>query len=233
MTLEVKNMTAGYGDITVLRDVNFEVPPSRALGVLGRNGMGKTTLIRALSGLIIPDAGHIRFQERDITHLGPDDRAKLGLTTVIQGSGVFPDLTVRQNLIMGRIASGTVERDRMDEVFEYFPRLEERITQNAGTLSGGERKMLEIGCAVMTDPSLMMLDEPSDGIMPTLVDKIAQTLQRINREEEMTIVIVEQNLPMAFHVGDEFIILEKGQIVARGTQEDIEQSEAMQKYLVV
>jgi branched-chain amino acid transport system ATP-binding protein len=233
MTLEVHDVTAGYGPITVLRAVSMQVASGEVLGVLGRNGMGKSTLIRVLSGLIRPDAGRIVFGGRDITALAAHERARLGMTTVVQGRGMFAKLTVRESLEMGRIASGRARRSRLDEVLDYFPRLKERLNQSAGTLSGGEQQMLAIGRGLMTDPELMLLDEPSDGIMPVLVNQIADILVAINRNERTTLVVVEQNVPMLFRMTDRFIILEKGQIVAAGSREQIAASEVMKEYLAI
>jgi ABC-type branched-subunit amino acid transport system ATPase component len=233
MTLEVDNVTAGYGPITVLRDVSMQVGSGEVLGVLGRNGMGKSTLIRCLSGLIRPDSGRIVFDGRDVTALAAHDRARLGMTTVVQGRGMFAKLTVRESLEMGRIASGRVRRNRVDEVLDYFPRLRERLHQSAGTLSGGEQQMLAIGRGLMTDPQLILLDEPSDGIMPVLVNQIADVLLAINRNEQMALVVVEQNVPMLFRMTDRFIILEKGQIVVAGSRAQIAASEVMKEYLAI
>ena len=155
------------------------------------------------------------------------------MTTVVQGRGMFPKLSVRESLEMGRIASGRGRRSRIDEVLDYFPRLKERLGQSAGTLSGGEQQMLAIGRGLMTDPKLMLLDEPSDGIMPVLVRQIAEILIAINRNEQMTLVIVEQNVPMLFRMTDRFIILEKGRIVAEGSRAQIAASEVMKEYLAI
>jgi ABC-type branched-subunit amino acid transport system ATPase component len=229
----VEGVTAGYGSITVLRDVSLRVADGEILGVLGRNGMGKSTLIRCISGLIPASAGALRFADRDITRLPPHQRARLGITTIVQGRGIFPRMSVRENLEMGRIAGGGVKRSRLEEVLGYFPRLKERLGQLAGTMSGGEQQMLAIGRGLMTDPKLMLLDEPSDGIMPALVAQIAETLVAINRAEGTTIVIVEQNVPMVFRMTRHCILLEKGTVVAEGSREELEASEAMHEYLAV
>jgi ABC-type branched-subunit amino acid transport system ATPase component len=233
MILEVEGLTAGYGPITVLRDISMQVESGEILGMLGRNGMGKTTLIRTLSGLIRPGAGRIVFDGRDVTDLPPHERARLGMTTVVQGRGMFAKLSVRESLEMGRIASGRARRSRIDEVLDYFPRLRERFHQAAGTLSGGEQQMLAISRGLMTDPKLMLLDEPSDGIMPVLVKQISDILLAINSNEKMTLVVVEQNVPMLFRMTDRFIILEKGQIAAEGTREQVAASEVMKEYLAI
>ncbi|MDE0373400.1 MAG: ABC transporter ATP-binding protein [Rhodospirillales bacterium] len=233
MTLEVRDITAGYGSITVLRQLSLSVPEAGVLGVLGRNGMGKTTLIRTLAGLIQPSEGAITLNGRDITRFPPHERASLGVTTVVQDRGIFPRLTVHENLQMGRIASGQAKRNRIEEVLSYFPRLRERLGQLAGTMSGGEQQMLAIGRGLMTDPKVMLLDEPSDGIMPTLVQQIGETLGEINRQEGTAIVLVEQNLPMVFGMAQYCIVLEKGRLVAEGTSEEVSRSEVLQEYLAI
>ena len=231
--LEVNALQAGYGAIPVLHEISFTLKDGEILGVLGRNGMGKTTLIRALSGQIPLTGGTIHLKGQDITRLKPHQRARAGLTTVVQDRGIFPKLTVRENLEMGRITMSRVTRDRTDEVLGYFPRLGERLSQLAGSMSGGEQQMLAIGRSLMTDPSLILLDEPSDGIMPTLVEEIASTIKEINRREGLTVIIVEQNMPMVFSLAQNCIVLEKGRLVAAGPREEIEGGEIVQQYLAL
>ncbi len=233
MGLRADNLIAGYGDITVLRDVSLRVGAGEIVGILGRNGMGKTTLIRCLAGLIKPNAGSIVFQGQDVTALQPYERARCGFTTIVQGRGVFPQMTVAENLEMGRIASGRGGQDRLGEVLSYFPRLQERMKQQAGTMSGGEQQMLAIGRGLMANPKLMLLDEPSEGIMPSLVTQIAEILVQINRRENMTIIIVEQNVPMVFSISKRCLILEKGSIVAEGGPNELSSSNIMQEYLAI
>lgn len=233
MLLELTDIHAGYGPVPVLRGVSVQLGEGEILGVLGRNGMGKTTLIRCIAGTLPVTQGRIRLAGHDITRLAPHERAQLGLTTVVQGRGVFPRLSVWENLEMGRIASGRGKASRLDEVIGYFPRLGERLRQPAGTLSGGEQQMLAIGRALMTHPKLILLDEPSDGIMPILVRQIAEILLQINQREGLAIVIVEQNVPMVFALTDRCVILEKGRVVAEGTREDVSQSEVMREYLAI
>lgn len=233
MELVLDRIRAGYGQITVLRDLSLRVEEGAILGVLGRNGMGKSTLIRCIAGLNPPTAGTIRLGGDDITRLPPHERAGRGITTIIQGRGMFPNLTVRENLVMGRIASGRVQHDHTDEVIDYFPRLGERLSQKAGTLSGGEQQMLAIGRALMTEPRLVLLDEPSDGIMPLYVRQTAQILVRINREQRITMLIVEQNVPMVFDMTDHCIILEKGCVAAEGNRKELEENSVMKEYLAI
>jgi ABC-type branched-subunit amino acid transport system ATPase component len=233
MSLQVENLHSGYGDIKVLKGVSFRLAEAQILAVLGRNGMGKSTLIRALAGLLPASAGTIRLWEEDITRLPPYERARRGMATVVQGRGIFPRLTVLENLEMGRIAGGGRKRSRLEEVTSYFPRIGERLDQPAGSMSGGEQQMLAIGRALMTHPRLMLLDEPSDGIMPVLVHQIAAVLVEINRNEKMAIVVVEQNVPMVFAMTDRCIIIEKGRIVAEGSRDDVSRSEVMREYLAI
>jgi ABC-type branched-subunit amino acid transport system ATPase component len=213
MLLRTENIHAGYGDIGVLHGVSLSLAAGDILGVLGRNGMGKSTLIRCLAGLLPLSQGTIVLDGRDITRIPAYERARRGMTTVVQGRGVFPRLTVAENLEMGRTAGGA-KPSRIKQVLEYFPRLGERLSQAAGTMSGGEQQMLAIGRGLMTHPRLILLDEPSDGIMPVLVRQIAEVLARINREEKVAIIVVEQNVPMVFAMTNRCVIIEKGRIVA-------------------
>jgi len=231
--LDVSGVCSGYGNISVLSDITFRVGKGEILGVLGRNGMGKSTLIRTLAGSLIPKAGSIKLDGTDVTNLPAHRRAASGITTVVQGRGIFPKLTVRENLEMGRIASGRAKPNRTDEVLGYFPRLGERLTQLAGTMSGGEQQMLAIGRGIMTDPSLMLLDEPSDGIMPTLVTQIGATLAEISRQRSMSMLIAEQNVPLVFSLTNRCIILEKGRIVAAGSRDEVARSNVMKEYLAI
>jgi branched-chain amino acid transport system ATP-binding protein len=233
MSLRAEDLHCGYGSIKVLQGVSLALGDEDILGVLGRNGMGKTTLIRCLAGLLPAWQGSINLDGKDVTRLPPHERARRGLTTIVQGRGLFPRLTVRENLEMGRIAGGGSKPSRLDEVIGYFPRLGERLNQTANTLSGGEQQMLAIGRGLMTHPRLMLLDEPSDGIMPTLVNQIAEILVRINQNERMAIIVVEQNVPMVFAMTDHCVIIEKGRIVAEGSRQDVSQSEVMREYLAI
>jgi ABC-type branched-subunit amino acid transport system ATPase component len=232
MVLCATDIHSGYGRIKVLQGISFEIGEAEVLGVLGRNGMGKTTLIRCLAGLLPLWRGSIAMDGTDVTRIAAHQRARRGLTTVVQGRGIFPRLTVAENLEMGRIAAGR-RPNRLGEVIDYFPRLGERLNQAAGTLSGGEQQMLAIGRGLMTSPRLMLLDEPSDGIMPILVGQIADILIRINEKEKMAIIVVEQNVTMVFAITDRCVIIEKGSIVAQGTRDEVAKSSVMREYLAI
>jgi ABC-type branched-subunit amino acid transport system ATPase component len=231
--LEVQAIHSGYGNIAVLSDISFALEAGAILGVLGRNGMGKSTLIRTIAGTLGARSGFITLNGDDITALPAHLRADRGITTVVQGRGIFPKLTVWENLEMGRLASGRAKRNRLDEVLGYFPRLGERLKQLAGTMSGGEQQMLAIGRGIMTDPSIMLLDEPSDGIMPMLVTQIGATLGEISKSSGLSILIAEQNMPLVFSLTNHCIILEKGRIVAQGSRQAVSRSEVMKEYLAI
>ena len=233
MDIVLDQVRAGYGDGEVLRGLSLKVASGSILGILGRNGMGKSTLVRCLAGLNPPTAGTVHIGGQDMTRWPPHKRAQAGIATIMQGRGIFPDLTVRENLEMGRLASGKALSSKMEEVFGYFGRLKERLDQKAGTMSGGEQQMLAIGRGLMMHPKIMLLDEPSDGIMPVLVQQIADNLTRINREQGLTILIVEQNVPLVFRMTGRCVIIENGQIVAEGSREELEATNAMRDYLAV
>ncbi len=233
MDIVLDQVSAGYGDGAVLSGLSMSVDSGAILGVLGRNGMGKSTLVRTIAGLNLPTAGKIHAGGIDITRLPPHQRARLGITTIVQGRGIFPQLTVRENLEMGRMGAGRDKPSRLDEVLGYFTRLGERLDQKAGTMSGGEQQMLAIGRSLMTHPKVMLLDEPSDGIMPILVQQIAEILLQINREHKLTILIVEQNVPLVFRMTEQCVIIEKGRVVAQGTRAELEASDAMREYLAI
>jgi len=232
--LKLKNVSSGYGEIKILKNISLELNEGEILGILGRNGMGKSTLIKTISGLIIPYEGSIYFKDQNITNNESFQKAKYGITTVLQGRGIFSDLTVFENLIFGKIASGEKKINKIEEVFNYFPRLKERIKQKAGTLSGGEQQMLAIGRGLMTNPVLFLLDEPSDGIMPKLIHEIGDTILKINKEQKLSFIIVEQNLNLIKKTTQKYIVLEKGEVVKQGITNDIiKDKNIIDKYLSV
>ena len=160
-------------------------------------------------------------------------RAQKKIATIVQGRGIFPRLKVVENLMLGKLLQTTVKKDRLDEVYSYFPILSERNSQVAGTLSGGEQQMLAIGRAIMSDPKIMLLDEPSDGIMPSLVKEIGTTLKSMSQKNNISLVVVEQNVPLIFSLTDQCIILEKGKIVVEGKKSEIQDSNIMKQYLAI
>lgn len=224
--------TQYFGRVTVLHGVSLSVSEGQFAVVLGSNGAGKTTLLRTISGLIPdqPEKGTIEFDGRRIDRLDPEDIAALGIAHVVEGRGVFPELTVAENLQLGayrRQDRAGVRRD-LEWVFSLFPRLKERLTQLAGTLSGGEQQMLAIGRALLGRPRLLLLDEPSVGLAPRLVTEIAGVLKEINRQGT-TILLVEQNARMALKVAEYGFVLETGRIVLEGTAEELSANENVQE----
>ncbi|MEQ8967856.1 MAG: ABC transporter ATP-binding protein [Azospirillaceae bacterium] len=212
--LDVRNLTSGYAGTTVLRDVSIEVPRGSVVALVGRNGMGKTTLIRTLMGYIRPIEGTIRFNDRDVGPLGPADRARAGIGYVPQGRQLFPDLTVEENLRMGEyVGRDKAERASMlDRVHAMFPIVRERRHQRGGTLSGGQQQMVAIGRALVGGPDLLLLDEPSEGIQPSIVEEIERHLVNLKNTEAITMLLVEQDCQFIKSVADRCYVLEHGVI---------------------
>jgi branched-chain amino acid transport system ATP-binding protein len=217
--LQVSNLETYYGPIMAIRGVSFEVPRGSIVTILGANGAGKTTVLKTISGVIDPQKGTVTFKGQQIQRMDPDRIVRWGLSHVPEGREIFPFLTVAENLRMGAFARA--DRDRvprdLEMVYEYFPVLKAREQQRAGQLSGGEQQMLAISRALMARPTMMLLDEPSLGLAPRLVKDIFDIIVRINREQGVTILLVEQNANMALHVAEYGYVLEVGRIVMEDT----------------
>jgi len=211
--LEVSGLRAQYGATPVLRGVNFAVAQGEIVALIGRNGVGKSTTMRCLIGLLRASAGTIRYQGRDITYLAADSRARLGIGYIPQGRDVFPRMTVQENLAVGELIGVARGQSRLDLVFQYFPILKERRRQAAGTLSGGEQQQLAIGRALIGGPDLILLDEPSEGVQPSIVKLICRVLRSIRDELGTTVVFVEQNLDTILALAERCYVMEKGEIV--------------------
>jgi len=215
--LSVDNLSAGYGKIRALHGVSLRVPQARIVCVLGANGAGKTTLMRALSGLLPVSDGQAIFDGQSIANVPAEALVRRGIAHVPQGRMVFAQLTVRDNLVLGGYTRPAAEvRDDIDRVLGYFPRLKERITSRAGTLSGGEQQMLAIARGLLAKPRLLMLDEPSMGVAPILKDAIFETLRDIRDRENLTLLIVEQDADIALDISDEGYVIETGRVVMQG-----------------
>jgi len=222
--LEVTNLSVNYGHIEAIRDISFTVEEGTITTLIGANGAGKTTTLKTLSGLRKVRKGSVSFQGQDITNLKPYERVKLGITQSPEGRRCFPGMTVRENLEMGallrRDRRSQAYRDDLDRVFGLFPRLQERITQAAGTLSGGEQQMLAMGRALMARPKLVLLDEPSMGLAPKLIQQIFTIIDEI-KEQGTTVLLVEQNANQALKRSDVAHVLETGEIVRSGTGSEL------------
>ncbi|MDN2565094.1 ABC transporter ATP-binding protein [Aquibium sp. A9E412] len=230
--LAVKNLESYYGPIMAIRGVSLEVRQGQIATVLGANGAGKTTLLKTISGVMDPEKGEIFYQGRNIAGFEPDRVVRMGIVHVPEGREVFPLLTVEENLRMGAfVRSDTAEVKRDQEmVFSYFPILAERRRQAAGTLSGGQQQMLAIGRGLMARPRLMLLDEPSLGLSPILVKEIFSIIRRLNREQGVTMMLVEQNAKVALEVSDYGYVMELGRIVMAGEAKKLMQSKDIQEF---
>lgn len=228
--LEVRSIEAGYGEIQALFGVSFEVQEGTIMAMLGPNGAGKSTILKAISGLVHPAAGGIWFEGRRIDGMMPDKIAELGISHVPEGRRVFSSLTVEENLIVGSVASRArpKRRETLAEVYELFPRLKERRGQLAGSLSGGEQQMLAIGRALMLRPRLLMLDEPSLGLAPMMVEAVFEKICTIS-ERGVTMLLVEQNAAACLSAAREGCVLEHGQVAYRGTRDELLNSRMVQE----
>lgn len=216
MTLVVNDLTVDHGSIRAVANVSFTVPTGQLATIIGANGAGKTTLLRALSGLIQPKSGSATWQSNSILNQRPERLARTGILHVADGKSVISELSVKENLSLPTLWQRDKKsaKSSLESVFQIFPRLAERINQNAGTLSGGERQMLAIGRAIVAKPKLLLLDEPSLGLAPLIVEQIFQTVKRLQTEMKLTVVLVEQNAMSALKIADEGIVLNLGKVVA-------------------
>lgn len=211
--LQASDLRAGYGSAAVLHGINLSLATGERAAILGRNGVGKTTLIRALSGEISPTGGKLTFQGTDLMPLRPHERARLGIAHVPQGRDIFPKLTVAENLKVGAAAVRGSADAKIDEVYDEFPLLAERRRARGGSLSGGQQQILALARALVSEPELLLLDEPSEGIQPSILDEIAEAIDHINLARGITVLVVEQNLDFAARIAERGLIMDKGEII--------------------
>jgi branched-chain amino acid transport system ATP-binding protein/urea transport system ATP-binding protein len=219
--LRIAALEAGYRGSRVLTGLDLEVPEGRVTALLGRNGMGKTTLLRALIGLVPVSAGTVSFAGRPIAGLKPYEISNLGMAYVPQGREIFADFTVEENLRLGRLGKPNGKSSVPASAYEIFPVLAERRRQRAGTLSGGQQQQLAIARALVGDPRLLLLDEPSEGIQPSIVGQIGQSLARLSRDRNLTVLLVEQNVDLVLSLATSCAFIENGRIVARHGVEEL------------
>lgn len=231
--LEITGLRGGYGAETVLQGVDMEIRKGEIVAVIGRNGVGKTTLMRMLAGLLKPKAGTIRFAGRDVTQDSADLRARAGIGYIPQGRDVFPELTVRENLLVGEVASAGRGQPNYDLVHDFFPILKERARQRAGTLSGGQQQQLAIGRAMMGNPSLMLLDEPSEGIQPSIIKDIGRNVRTLSERTQMAVLLVEQNLDLIVSIAQRGYVMEKGRLVASLDGDEIRSRNEVRRHLTI
>jgi branched-chain amino acid transport system ATP-binding protein len=229
--LTTHGLTAGYGPVTVLQGLDLAVDEGEIVVILGANGAGKTTTMRAISGTI-PRQGTVQLNGTDIQKWAPDAIVRGGIAQVPQGRGTFPELSVEDNLRAGafvRRDGGGPVGDDIARWFEVFPRLAERRTQRAGSLSGGEQQMLAIARALMSRPKLLLCDEPSMGLAPLITQELFQVIERLNKEEGLSVLLVEQNANLAMHMAHRVYLLETGEIVAQGSAAELSADDAIRK----
>jgi urea transport system ATP-binding protein len=230
--LEIENLNFSYGEVQALRDVAMAVPEKTVASVMGRNGVGKTTLMRNIVGLEKPSSGEMRLAGTSISALPSYKRVSTGIGYVPQGRMIFPKLTVEENLLIGLSGGGNQGNGIFEEIYELFPVLEEMKGRRGGDLSGGQQQQLAIGRALATDPKLLILDEPTEGIQPNIIQQIGKVLQHLVNAKDMTILIVEQYLDFVREYSDHFFIMNRGQMVANGETKDLSE-DLVHKYLHV
>src|SRR5690625_584444 len=230
--LSINQLNASYGENPVLHNVSLEVPRGGFVSVIGANTAGKSTLLRAVSGLIPRTSGTIRFDGREILGMPAHQIPALGIAHVPEGRHIFPDMTVEENLFLGACSlqnrSHVHLRERVEEIYELFPRLRERKQQHAGTLSGGEQQMVALGRALMLEPKLLMLDEPSHGLAPRVVEELHQTLVKLHASGQ-TILLIEQNTRLALSVARSASVLQSGKIIFSGTTDEVMQDSRLRE----
>lgn len=253
--LTLTNIHVSYDGSRILRDVTLEVQPGQVVCLMGRNGVGKTTTLKAITGLVKLDSGSVKLGDGELGGLKPDGRARAGLGYVPQGRDIFPNLTVIENLRIGAIAQGKKINGELDRVFELFPVLKEMTQRKGGVLSGGQQQQLAIGRALLTNPKVLLLDEPTEGIQPNIIDQIGETIKRLRaeglvndghnyteevgnalkmlrKEGKIGILLVEQYLDFCLDVGDRFYVMERGSIAAHGAISELG-DDIVKKYLTV
>ena len=228
--LQIENLSVSYGETLILRDVNLKVQAGQVVCLMGRNGVGKTTLLKSVMGLLRPREGRILFEERDFTKLSPDRRARAGIGYVPQGREIFPQLTVLENLQVGMLANRERPKQVPPEVFTYFPALESILDRRGGLLSGGQQQQLAIARALVAKPKLLILDEPTEGIQPNVITQIGDVLKNLKSQGNLSILLVEQYLEFALHMADHYYIMEKGMVVLEGSDAAANE-EQIKKYL--
>ena len=230
--LSVQGLNQYYGESHTLWDLDLEVPEGSCTCLMGRNGVGKTTLLKAIMGVVPIKSGAIKLETTDLAHKPADARARIGIGYVPQGREIFGQLSVEDNLRVGLPARRDKVRDIPKSIFELFPVLKSMLHRRGGDLSGGQQQQLAIGRALALDPKLLILDEPTEGIQPNIVQEIAEILKHLNKEQKLTILLVEQKLPFARKVADHFAILNRGRRAAAGPMSDLTE-ELVDQHLVV
>ncbi|TLD70940.1 urea ABC transporter ATP-binding subunit UrtE [Phragmitibacter flavus] len=230
--LEIRNLEASIGGSRILRGINLDVPTKSVFCLMGRNGVGKTSTLKAIVGLLAANNGTINFDGIELTKLTTDNRALTGLGYVPQGREIFPHLTVEENLHIGAIARGRKLKSELERIFTLFPIIKEFLPRKGGQLSGGQQQQLAIGRALLTEPKLLILDEPTEGIQPNIIDQIGDAIKMLREEGKMSILLVEQYLDFCKELGDTYAILERGAVASAGPMTELT-DDVVKKFLTV
>jgi urea transport system ATP-binding protein len=228
--LNIENLSVSYGETQILRELSMQVRAGEMVCLMGRNGVGKTTLLKSIMGLLRPRSGRINFNGRDLTYASPDVRARAGIGYVPQGREIFPQLTVLENLQVGLLNVRGNHKPLLDEVFGYFPALTGMLERKGGFLSGGQQQQLSIARALVTQPKLLVLDEPTEGIQPNVITLIGEVLGTLKKRGNYAILLVEQYLDFATQLADSYYVMEKGTMVLQGKADEMD-LEAIKPYL--
>jgi urea transport system ATP-binding protein len=232
LALAVNSLDAAYDGSQILRNVSLSVPERQVVCLMGRNGVGKTTTLKCIMGLVKPVSGDVTLSNTRLNSYRPDERARSGLGYVPQGRDIFPNLTVWENLQISLVVHKRATSDQLDRVLQLFPVLKEMLKRKGGVLSGGQQQQLAIARALLTDPKVLILDEPTEGIQPNIIDQIGETLLRIRNEGKISILLVEQYLDFCRSVADLFYVMDRGTIVAEGAMANLNEA-IVKQYLTV
>jgi urea transport system ATP-binding protein len=231
--VQVEHLRTGYGNTIILQGIDLGVQQAEIVAVIGRNGMGKSTLMKCMIGLLPVTDGRILYDGTDLTKMPAHKRAQLGIGYVPQGREVFSTMTVEENLMVGELVNTSKTEKLYDFVYEYFPILKERRRQKAGSLSGGEQQMLAIGRALVGNPVMLLLDEPSEGIQPSIVQQIGENISQINRDIGLTVLFVEQNIDMIVSLAQRCYVIDNGKIVDQLSRSELTDTATLRRYLAV
>jgi urea transport system ATP-binding protein len=231
--VQVEHLCTGYGNTLILQGIDLGVQQAEIVAVIGRNGMGKSTLMKCMIGLLPVTDGRILYDGTDLTKMPAHKRAQLGIGYVPQGREVFSTMTVEENLMVGELVNTSKSEKLYDLVYEYFPILKERRGQKAGSLSGGEQQMLAIGRALVGNPVMLLLDEPSEGIQPSIVQQIGENISQVNREIGLTVLFVEQNIDMIVSLAQRCYVIDNGKIVDQLSRSELTDTATLRRYLAV
>jgi len=232
MLLDLQDVTSFYGKTPILQNINLAVQDGHCMAVLGRNGVGKTTLVRTIMGLTTRMTGTLYIAGEDATHRATHERSSAGVGYIPQGRGILPKFTVRENILLGTFARADRKRTIPDMCLELFPYLAENLDKRAGTLSGGQQQQLAIARALATDPKILLLDEPTEGIQPNIVQEIENTIERLNKEVGLTLILTEQHIRVARKLSHEFVIMDNGRIADSGSIDQLT-DDVVEKHLTL